>query len=82
MLGSDKAAMQAKKEIGVKKEFTVLWKGWELDNEAWILNDGRLVATNHGGEYFEDEAWLNERIAEIEENLKGLLEAKKLMQAS
>lgn len=37
---------------GVLKEATVLYRGWEMDNEGWLVqtDDGRILAvtTSHG----------------------------------
>lgn len=51
----------------------VLWSGWDCDSKAWLVNDNgamRVVATNHGGTYFADAAFLNDKIAEYEHAIK------------
>ena len=65
---------------------TVLHAGWEMDNEAWLveMQDGsvRLLTTSHGGLYDMSIEGLQAAIedtAESLQSLKGLLE-KSLMQ--
>ena len=43
--------MEKRTEIDGKRvihEFSVLWNGWEMDNQGWITEDGRAWMTNHG----------------------------------
>ena len=61
-------------------EFAVLWKGWECDSVAWVMErpDGTryLRMTSHGAEYDAEVTVLNERIAEYE---KVLVESRKVL---
>jgi hypothetical protein len=52
------------------KAISVYWSGWECDSTAWIVKDGeelRLVASNHGGLYFADKSFLEEKLAEYKQ---------------
>lgn len=61
----------------------ILHSGWEMDNEAWIveMEDKSLKAftTNHGGLCEWTLSELEEKIKETEESLTGLKEAQKLI---
>jgi hypothetical protein len=57
------------KEFKAIASCDVLWSGWECDPTAWIVVDNgrnRLVASNHGSLYFEDEKFLQNKIKEYE----------------
>ena len=61
---------------------TVMHNGWEMDNEAWILeyNGGyrEIRTTSHGREYVMGVKELDEKIKETEGSLNGLIKLKKL----
>ena len=60
--------------------FVVLWKGWEMDNHAWVMEkvDGTryLKMTDHGQAYEAEVSELEERISEYE---KILADSKKAL---
>jgi hypothetical protein len=72
-----------KKKDKVLLEFTVLWKGWECDSEAWVMErpDGTryLRMTSHGGQHEAKLSALHERIAEYESVLAQTHEALALL---
>jgi len=56
----------------VLHQFPVLYKGWESDNVAWIVQDegkNALVMSNHGVNYFAKKEELFEKITEYKEAL-------------
>lgn len=69
-----------KTKFGVVKNViftaTVMHNGWEMDNEAWLveMEDGKklLLNTNHGGVYELAIADLREKIAETEKSAESL----------
>ena len=62
---------------------TVLHAGWELDNEAWIveLDDGSVSAltTNHGGPYWWSRAEMEKKLCETEASAVSLREAMAML---
>lgn len=48
--------------------FKVLHEGWEMDNDAWVveLKDGSrtLVSTSHGGTYVTQADFFEDKVAE------------------
>ena len=58
------------------EEILILFEGWESDNAAWILPDGRVIHTNHGNFYEVDWSFIDEKIQEAERSLAGLQRAK------
>ena len=68
-------------EIDGKKvvyEFIVLHKGWEMDNEGWVTEDGRMWCTNHGGLYEMGATELHEFIDTTTKSLNQLLAVSEL----
>ena len=63
--------------------FDVLWKGWELDYEAWVEEDSygnrHLIMTKHGGKYTADKEEIEARIAVYEDLIKETKKALKLL---
>lgn len=63
--------------------FDVLWKGWELDDIAWVKEkengDRYLVMTSHGGEYPAQASELLDRIRAYESALAQTKEALRLL---
>ena len=47
--------------------FTVLHEGWELDNDGWVTDDGRVWMTNHGSLYETDEEELQGHLKRIQD---------------
>ena len=71
-------AQEAKEKHGVRREFEVMYAGWELDYKAWLLNNGQLVFTSHGSPYFDEDGYeLDARIKGAEIYLAELQEVKK-----
>ena len=67
-------------DVVVEREFLVLWPGWEMDNKAWILSDGRVIGTSHGSSVVEWDVETAERkIAELEGSLAGWRRAKEVL---
>jgi hypothetical protein len=67
----------------VVMRFAVLWEGWEMDNEAWVMErpdcSRYLVMTNHGARYMAMPSDLRERIAEYEKVLADSRKALALL---
>ena len=70
------------KQFKAIKAISVYWTGWESDSTAWLVQDEgqlRVVASNHGGLYFTDKSFLENKIAEYKqaisetENLLSML---------
>jgi len=63
--------------------FRILYDGWELDNEGWIVEDEKgkrtLRSTSHGTEFDWNKEGLIEKIVETQASLDGLKQAYKLM---
>ena len=60
----------------VIKTFTILYNGWETDNEGWITKDGRVWTTSHGGSPYEmSTEQVKEKIEEANLSLMGLIDA-------
>ena len=65
----------------VEVEFLILHSGWEMDNKGWIMYDGTVFTTSHGGNYYVmKEGELIRKIAETEHSLAGLKHALAGMQ--
>ena len=64
-------------------KFKVLWLGWEMDNDAWIMeraNGTRYIKmTDHGREYIASVGELEERVTNYLEVLEETKEAIKLL---
>lgn len=69
----------------IVKEFKVLWLGWEMDNDAKVMErpDGShyLLMTNHGGEYKAKRSELVDRITEYRQILLDSEEALNLLES-
>ena len=54
-------------------KFVIMYAGWECDYEGWVMLDGRILGTNHGGGPREMTAGdIEEKISETESCLAGL----------
>ena len=53
-------------------KFSILHKGWELDNKGWIMQDGRIFTTSHTSVYEMSAAELERKIVETQRSLDGL----------
>ena len=60
-------------------EFTILHEGWEMDNLGWVMDDGRIYTTNHGGECEMPRQALLHKIKETKDSLRGLEKALWIM---
>ena len=56
--------------------FTILRKGWEMDNDGWVTEDGGVWTTSHGGLLRLDAGSLEWHIRETRESLDGLIVAR------
>jgi hypothetical protein len=82
---ADERAIEFREKGEILIEFTVLHKGWELDNAAWIIKyqgETELVVTNHGGLYFEDPQFLMDKIGEYQSVISNTQRALGLMQSA
>ena len=62
-------------KLKVISEFLILHEGWEMDNQGWVLEDGSLRATNHGGLYVMDQRELEGFLRTTKEVVTGLEDA-------
>jgi len=63
--------------------FTIMHKGWEMDNTAWIveLKDGRqkVVFSSNGMLYFAKKPEIEKKIRAYEDGLAGLRDARSVV---
>ena len=52
--------------------FTILRKGWEMDNTGWIYSDGRIFGTNCGHPYEMTSMELELNLMETEMSASGI----------
>lgn len=58
------------------QKFLILYDGWEMDNEGYVTEDGRIWWTSHGSQPFEADAGeVMEKLDETRRSANGLIEA-------
>ena len=71
------------KIVKVVRTFTIMHKGCEMDNTAWIveLKSGRqrVVFSSHGMLYFAKKTEIEKKIREYEDGLEGLRSARSVV---
>lgn len=65
--------------------FTIMHKGWEMDNDGWIVKDHsgklRFLTTSHGRHYFSDLGEIEHIISQAQEAIDGAIKAKAFISA-
>ena len=85
--GRDRAEMRRDKKVvpdsaKLLHEFVVLRRGWEMDNGAWVYEDGGkrfLVLTSHGTPYRAKTDELRELLTEHRQAVAGIERADYLL---
>lgn len=63
----------------VVRKILLLREGWELDEDGWILEDGRVFGTNHNRLCELDEADIERVMEKVAASLSGLIAARAAM---
>lgn len=67
------------KKLKLLYQFTILYKGWEMDNIGYIVkdqhNNNLILLTSHGNFYFGKKNQLEEKLSEYEKVVKDTHQA-------